>query len=491
MPSIRASACSAASLLLLLATLSAEEPQGGNVPVAVTKVLAEQFDGATIKKVKRKTKDFLELYEFRLADDVNGDKEFKVVIDEKGGVQEEEERRVAVAKVPDKVREAFRLWCGGEKIETEWSVKRADGGLRAYKTGKVKVMGGEDYFLIHVPSDLSILDLKTYARGEALKQLEAAAPVKTPEKTVAVEPKDPPPLPAEIDPDVVNKVRKLIRGTLKEDDAAREEAWKALRDMGNLAVPGLVAVYRAETTTPEMVKSILIALGDSKDARAGPALVEILGSKDVGSRALAARGIGDSNYKDGVGALKERMFDPKEQEEVILYAAASAAKLGSASGAESLKTLMKSSKAETRTRALYALGKHAGKQHVEALAEGLKDQDAGVRMDAVEALRLVGGKEVWGVLVDATKDADYKIRGSAMDALRELTKQKIGNEPKEWQDWWAKQSSSKPAEGKTAPAGDEYKTMQELDQEGKKRDLPDGGEAPSPRPAPQPDKQQQ
>src|SRR5260221_13977748 len=98
---------------------------------------------------------------------------------------------------------------------------------------------------------------------------------------VAPEPK---PAEAEVDPDVLRKVRKLIRGTLAEDSAEREKAWNGLKNMGNLAVPGLLGLYRQKDTTVEMVRSILIALGDSKDPRAGPALVELLGNKEPSIR---------------------------------------------------------------------------------------------------------------------------------------------------------------------------------------------------------------
>src|SRR5579862_1061163 len=88
------------------------------------------------------------------------------------------------------------------------------------------------------------------------------------------------PIAAESDPDVLRKVKKLIQGTLSSDEAEREKAWNQLRDMGNLAVPGLIGVFRQKSTTPAEVGSILIALGDSKDPRAGPALLELLTSSD-------------------------------------------------------------------------------------------------------------------------------------------------------------------------------------------------------------------
>ena len=62
-----------------------------NLPEAVTKVLAEQFNGATIRKSKKKTKDRAEVFEFKLADELNKEKEFTIVLAADGRVLKEEE----------------------------------------------------------------------------------------------------------------------------------------------------------------------------------------------------------------------------------------------------------------------------------------------------------------------------------------------------------------------------------------------------------------
>src|SRR5205823_1603167 len=84
-----------------------------------------------------------------------------------------------------------------------------------------------------------------------------------------------------IDPDVLRKVRKLVKGTLAEDTKEREKAWNDIREMGNLVTPGLVELCKLKETTPAMSQSILIALGDSKDPRAGPALADLLKSPEA------------------------------------------------------------------------------------------------------------------------------------------------------------------------------------------------------------------
>jgi HEAT repeat protein len=243
----------------------------------------------------------------------------------------------------------------------------------------------------------------------------------------------------EVDPDVLRKVRKLVNGTISADEKEHQAAWQGLKDMGNLAVPGLLALYRHKDTMPEMIRSILIALGDSKDPRAGPALLEVLTSKDAMVRRDAARAIGDSNYKDGVKPLEKVAADEKEEDEVRLFAAVGAAKIGSEPGLKILEALLQTKKPENRSRAVFALGRYGNAAQLPAIARALVDADQSVREDAVEALRHLGKKEkqAWGLLVKAIEDEDYKVRNNAMDALRELTPQKFET-PKEWQEWWPK-----------------------------------------------------
>ena len=257
---------------------------------------------------------------------------------------------------------------------------------------------------------------------------------------------EPPPVPTEeVDPDVLRKVGKLVKGTLAEDTKEREAAWTGLKNMGNLAVPGLLGLYRQKETTPEMVGSIIIALGDSKDPRSGPALVELLSSKDATVRRDACRSLGDTMFQQGRAALEKLASDEKENSEVRLFAAVAAAKLGSERGLAVLQSLLKSEKPEIRSRAVFALGKFGGREQIKTIAGMLSDASRDVREDTVEALRLLKNKDAYGSLVKATEDGDYKIRSQAMDALQELTGAKIENTPKAWQEWWAaKQNKAEP-----------------------------------------------
>jgi HEAT repeat protein len=268
----------------------------------------------------------------------------------------------------------------------------------------------------------------------------------------AEEPKD-----DEVDADVLRKVRKLIDGTLSTEEADREKAWKSLADMGNLAVPGLLGFYRQKTTTPKQMGSILIALEDSKDPRAGSALVELMGSDVASIRRDAARAIGKSGFKEGRDALEKVASNPKEDEEVRLFAATALAKLGSEDGHKVLAELIKSSRPEIRSRAVFNLGDNGGIKYVADIEKTLEDSDSSVREDAVEALRHIKKRDAWSGLVKATADSDYKIRNAAMDALKQLTGEKF-DAPQGWQDWWKKQNEKKDEKSKEKnESGDEKK----------------------------------
>lgn len=242
--------------------------------------------------------------------------------------------------------------------------------------------------------------------------------------------------------DVLRKVRKLLQGTLSETES--EAAWKDLRDMGNLAVPGLLELYRQKKATPEMIPNLLLVLGDSKDPRAEPVLLEILNSDDAQTRAQAARAIAEANCKPARPALEKLAVNSNENIDVRLAAAQAGAKFGSGDCLKVLQELALSPRAEVRSRAIYGLGRHGGLEQAATIEKALEDADSSVREDAVEGLRMLGKKEVWGALVKAAGDKDYKVRAAAMDALRQLTRQKIENDPEAWRKWRAKQGE-KPA----------------------------------------------
>lgn len=254
---------------------------------------------------------------------------------------------------------------------------------------------------------------------------------------------EPAPASEEIDPDVLRKVRKLVSGTIADEAEEREKSWTGLKDMGNLAVPGLVALSQKESTTPGMMASIILALGDAKDPRAAPALIKLLEHADAGVRQNTARALGDSGNATASSALLKLAESTTESEEVRLFAATSGMRLGNDACAAALAKLAVSKRREIRSRAIFNLGKFGGGKSRDVIEASVKDPEVSVREDAVEALRLLGKPDGLNGLVQALSDGDYKVRNAAMDALRELTGAKIENDVKAWQEWWVKNGTSK------------------------------------------------
>ena len=166
--------------------------------------------------------------------------------------------------------------------------------------------------------------------------------------------------------------------------------------MGNLAVPGLIGLYRQKSTTPEEVRSILIAIGDSNDPRAGVALQELLGSPEKMIRRDAARAMGDTNYKAGVPALLKLAGDSQQDEEVRLFAVASAgrkARQRRRRSTFSVSCWKSAAPGNPFAPPSSPLGKGGGIKHVGQIETALADSDPSVREDAVEALRLHSKKK--------------------------------------------------------------------------------------------------
>jgi hypothetical protein len=266
---------------------------------------------------------------------------------------------------------------------------------------------------------------------------------------------------APVEPEVIRRVGKIIQRTLSKELEERQEAWKQLKDMGNLAVPGLSALYDDRETTPEMKQSILLALGDSQDARAGPALVEILGKPDPAQQIGACRALERCGYKPAVPALQALLARPSAEleEDLRLFAARAAVKLGGLASAQDLIALLTSGNPQIRARAAFALGDalHVhGKPNAESppeLAEWrkkagaalrglIRDEHRGVREDAVEALRVLGDGQGLQGLVAYLGDTDYKIRSAAMAYLEELSGESQDNEAA-WTTWWNEKGRKK------------------------------------------------
>ncbi len=429
--------------------------------------IEKDFPDATLVKGKTKVKNGTRIYEMNWKDALSASSTFKVVLLENGIIQEESRHVVKTLLVPKIVRMAQVKWAplAGEKV---WMREHRNEQKRYSVELKTVVQGGKARtFKAEFAKDGALLKGDKIPKEVLVAQIEPVVvrkPVKEPEQSASETPKpkdnegaelgsktDDGATGAKVHPETLRKVRRLIRGTLKEDEEDRLKAWSGIKDMGNLAVPGLLELYRSKSTTSRMARSILTAFSESKDPRAGPALLEVLDGKEHQDPLLlrdAARAIEDSNFKGALPSLVRHASDEKQDEEVRLFCARAAAKLGAPEGLVQLAQVLKSADAGTRSRAVFAIGRYGAEPQVAILASALKDKDRDVREDAVEGLRRIGTRlkggareSVYGPLVRALADTDYKVRNGAMDILRSMTKQKF-EDPKEWREWWAKKSTS-------------------------------------------------
>ncbi|MBE7467156.1 MAG: HEAT repeat domain-containing protein [Planctomycetes bacterium] len=450
---------------------------GEDWPEAAKKGFEAACPEATIRESKAKSRDGGAVYEVKATDRLNQGEAFKVVVRADGTILEEEQRRFAPAQVPEAVQAAFRTWAGDAAGTGAWEVKREGGKGRVFEVRK-RYNGSEKKYEARFGEDGGWLGGDEFPGGGAPAATPPAAPAPAGEAArpgaAKAEPAQAVPAPAEAavteepaDPDMVRKVKRLIRATLEEEKEARDAAWKELREMGNLIVPGLVALFRAEGTTDDEVRSILIALGDSKDPRSGPALVEVLEHKNPKIRRDAARALGNSKYKAAVPALAKHFDAAGEDEDVRLYAAIAAAQLGSDTGYGALKALMGSEQEAVRTRAVFALGQHGGKARAADVALALKDSSPMVRKDAADILRRMKAETVTGALVEACGDEDYKVRAEIVKALKELTGQSHDT-PEDWKKWWSEKQGGAKTDA-AAPVEKKNEAKIEMSDEARKK----------------------
>lgn len=279
-------------------------------------------------------------------------------------------------------------------------------------------------------------------------------------------------------PETLKKVLRLLRQTTAADGKTREKAWKDLRDMGDLAIPAFIALYRRKQVPADLLPTFLAALSDTKDPRAAPLCALLLGHKEVSVRQAAARALADRATVKELPVLRRHLTKKDEPDEMVRhFAAAAAARLGVAEGRAALLKQCASSSGATRSLAVFRLGKYtppesAAKELLPTLADLLKkDEDSGVRLDVVGALTTLversksaappkeQGKDIkqWNaarkatlraitaVLVRAMDDRNYKVRAAAAAALATATGKKFDEDRAAWKKWWREEEAKRKA----------------------------------------------
>jgi HEAT repeat protein len=86
----------------------------------------------------------------------------------------------------------------------------------------------------------------------------------------------------------------------------------ALGNMGEESYPALMKIWRDETLREGCKDMVLISMGQTKDKRFIPTLLEALGDKSVTIRDRAALALGDIGDNTALPALKKHLQDPDE-----------------------------------------------------------------------------------------------------------------------------------------------------------------------------------
>ena len=94
----------------------------------------------------------------------------------------------------------------------------------------------------------------------------------------------------------------------------------------------------------------------------------------------------------------------------------------------------------TRQAAVAMLGEIGDKKGAETLVACLADKKYYIRRDAAAALGMVADQRAIPALVQASRDNDSEVKQASMVALNKITKMQF-NTGKEWQEWWAGQST--------------------------------------------------
>ncbi len=112
--------------------------------------------------------------------------------------------------------------------------------------------------------------------------------------------------------------------------------------------------------------------------------------------------------------------------------------LGSIGGpaVEPLLRSLQDKAAANRDKAALALGGTKDARAVLPLIDALADKDARVRAEAASALGSLKDLRAVPPLIAALRGGEQAVTGKAHEALQELTAQKFGKDPAQWQEWW-------------------------------------------------------
>ena len=165
-------------------------------------------------------------------------------------------------------------------------------------------------------------------------------------------------------------------------------------------------------------------LGQFKDSRGLPILINVLKSKKTYVKSVAVDAIGDLGNKEAVGILLEMLVDNNEYAGTRDHAARALGKLGDVKAVNTLIEILsgKTEHKDVRIGAAVALSDLRDKRAVEPLIDVLNDNKADVwlRVAAVSSLGNIGDERAITPIQDALKDPSDYVRNAAQNALSKV-----------------------------------------------------------------------
>ena len=217
---------------------------------------------------------------------------------------------------------------------------------------------------------------------------------------------------------VKQKIEKAIAALEDKKGNVQRTAKKDLIAFDSDAVEPLIAVVKDWKNRPADLRVLCVdILGEIKDSRAVPVIIDTLTENKMTMRYNAARALGNIGDKRAVPALV-KLLDDKEWQ-VRFYAVEALGKIGDSSAANPIADIMiKDSNNEVRLAAIKSLDQVDGKNKYKSVMEAFSDKDPNIRSYAVELSAKWRTEEALPLIISMLRDdRSNVVRSSCANAL--------------------------------------------------------------------------
>lgn len=212
------------------------------------------------------------------------------------------------------------------------------------------------------------------------------------------------------------EINQLLKELAEGDIIEQYQAGRKLKKIGSPAVPALINALKEDNK--KLRKAAMIVLGEIKDERAVPILVdELEKTKDKKLRAGLIVILGRMGDKRATPLLMNALDE--NSDEIVGAAAYALGKLKEEKSVSSLMPLLNHPNEYVRKTVTEALGR-IGEPAVSVLVQEIRNMPLNTQYLAIKILGSIGGTEAVNALLDALKDDNEYIRLSAAESLSKL-----------------------------------------------------------------------